>query len=533
MHEQWFRSDILQGIWRNFAFYFFYHDLIFYVFAVLAFNIINTVIIKYFFKKTDYVFAEEKSYFFNFKNCGDRSAFIVFAFSFCLYVINIFSLDGTIFNAYDTMIVNNINDMTYGVKPLFDSVRFNPIAGIDHNIIYAVSFNYRIVDCWNVLKQALSLFLLYKFFAFIPVAKRLSALAVINFAPSVFWVNNIIFSEQNTLIFVLLSFMSLVKYSKTKNCFTLFMFTFWLNLAIYTKETNILLYMGILAFLVLRRVFAEEIVLKSFLSPLKTLRTMPIEYLLFCNMFLFSIAYLLSSDLLTEGAYIRHNHKDISELLQINWMELIINCILFFILMFDLSKRGNWLIKGSVFGCSLISFFIVFYLQIAGYPDYYKSWYLYLPTIFCIGYIFWKLPSWGLLCLFIPFVLISGYKNYTVHNLEEGKSRHELAEFIISYPADSLILFVDKKDFKDSWKFECFNSALKYVYPDGKIIFKTNHSFRPALEGENSSFFKTIQTSAPSKGDFIIVNKTDTFDVFSENMLLVYENKFYKLYRQQ
>ena len=290
MHEQWFRSDILQGIWRNFAFYFGYHDLIFYVFAVLAFNIINTVIIKYFFKKTDYVFAEEKSYFFNFKNCGDRSAFIVFAFSFCLYVINIFSLDGTIFNAYDTMIVNNINDMTYGVKPLFDSVRFNPIAGIDHNIIYAVSFNYRIVDCWNVLKQALSLFLLYKFFAFIPVAKRLSALAVINFAPSVFWVNNIIFSEQNTLIFVLLSFMSLVKYSKTKNCFTLFMFTFWLNLAIYTKETNILLYMGILAFLVLRRVFAEEIVLKSFLSPLKTLRTMPIEYLLFCNMFLFSIA---------------------------------------------------------------------------------------------------------------------------------------------------------------------------------------------------------------------------------------------------
>lgn len=108
-----------------------------------------------------------------------------------------------------------------------------------------------------------------------------------------------------------------------------------------------------------------------------------------------------------------------------------------------------------------------------------------------------------------------------------------MAEFIISYPADSLILFVGKKDFKDSWKFECFNSALKYVYPDGKIIFKTNHSFRPALEGENSLFFKTIQASAPSKGDFIIVNKTDTFDVFSENMLLVYENKFYKLYRQQ
>ena len=196
MREQWFCDNIIAGIGRNFAFYFGYRNLILYVLFILVFNILNILIIKYFFKKADYAFVAAESYVFDGGKKSDKSALVVLIISFCLYVVNIFSLDGTVFNAYDTMNISNIQNMRYGVKPVFDSVRFTPAGSIDHNVVYAITSNYRLIDCWNIIKQALVLFLLYRFFAFVPVAKRLVMLAVINFIPAVFWINNIIFSEQ-------------------------------------------------------------------------------------------------------------------------------------------------------------------------------------------------------------------------------------------------------------------------------------------------------------------------------------------------
>ena len=533
MREQWFCDNIIAGIGRNFAFYFGYRNLILYVLFILVFNILNILIIKYFFKKADYAFVAAESYVFDGGKKSDKSALVVLIISFCLYVVNIFSLDGTVFNAYDTMNISNIQNMRYGVKPVFDSVRFTPAGSIDHNVVYAITSNYRLIDCWNIIKQALVLFLLYRFFAFVPVAKRLVMLAVINFIPAVFWINNIIFSEQNTLIFVLCSFLCLIKYDHGKNPVMLFAFIIWSNLAFYTKESNILLYMGLLAFLVLRRVFNEEIVLKSFLSPFKTLSAMPVEYLLFCNMFIFSIFYLLSSDLLTDGAYLRHNHRDIAELMQINRIVLVLNAAALAVSARNLCKPGDNLLKAAVLGCTLISFFIVFYLQIAGYPDYYKTWYLYLPAVFCTGYLFCRLEKKMLFCLFVPVMLFSAYENYVFFEREEGKCRHGLADYVISRKEGISSWFVAEKNSRDSWKLECFNAALRYTHPNGVLVFKTDHYFRPIMEEENSFFFKTVRASHPEAGDYIIVHKSDNPHFSDKNMLFMYENECYLVYRHK
>ena len=528
MKETLFRDNIVSNILNNFMFYLSYDELVYYMLAVVLLGFINVAVVRKFFSKEQYCFINLNKKDDEYKKgyCG----YVLLFLSFILYVINILSLENSIFNAYDSMSFNNINNMLYGVLPTIKFGRFNPIAGVDHNIIYAMSHNYNMINCWIIIKQAICLFLLYKVFYFIPVDKRLMFLAVINILPSVFWVNNIIFPEQIALIFILLSLLCLIKCNLSNRFSHLLWFVLFMNFAIYTKETVILFYAGVLIFLVFRRIFNEEIVLKSFLHPLKTIKMMPIEYLMFCNMLIYSIFYLLSSDLFTSGTYISHNHKDLFELLKINSLELFINLTSLILLFFNIHKTGNWLGKGIVIGCSLMTIVIIFYFQIGGYPDFYKTWYLYLPTIFCTGYIFNNLNKKWLLIIFIPIVLFSFYKNWWIFEKEEGKSRRELVEYMISQGNQPTFYFVDKENFHDGWMFESFNSALKYTFPNGNIIFETNHDFHPRINNKNDYFYKTIKSDLPVNSDFIIVYKYKSYNI-SVNATLVYENKFYKVYK--
>ncbi len=149
-------------------------------------------------------------------------------------------------------------------------------------------------------------------------------LAIVNFLPAVFWVNSIVYSEQNTLIFILLSLMSLKKYDSGKSFVSLFFFAFWANMAIYTKETNILLYLGILIYLLIKNTVTGCLTPRSFVCPVRTIRRMPVEYVLLWSMLLFAAGYFLQSNLFVDGAYLRHHYMNISALLRINALELIL-----------------------------------------------------------------------------------------------------------------------------------------------------------------------------------------------------------------
>lgn len=197
-------------------------------------------------------------------------------------------------------------------------------------------------------------------------------LAAVNFLPAVFWVNGIVYSEQNTLIFVLLSLTALQKYDGRHGLRQLLWFALWANLAIYTKETNIFVYFGILLYLVLAKVWAGKITLRSFLSPFKTVAGMPAEYILFWSMLLFSAGYLLLSNLLTDGAYVRHHHQELPTLLAINAAELCLAAAALAVFVRNVLRRGfeetGAVAEGVLSGCLIIVYYVVFHLQIACFP---------------------------------------------------------------------------------------------------------------------------------------------------------------------
>ena len=331
----WLRSDVAANIRNNFAFYFGYERFGLYAACVAAVIVLNCMAVKFFFAGEYRFSAGDRRFFFNRKDKSELAGAAALAFSFLLYALNLFSLELSVFGNYDQMVVNNILDMRRGLQPVFTSMRFNPAAGIDHNIIYGITHHYALIGGWVLLKQALCLWLLYRFFVFVPAARRLFMLAAVNFLPAVFWVNGIVYSEQNTLIFVLLSLTALQKYDGRHGLRQLLWFALWANLAIYTKETNIFVYFGILLYLVLAKVWAGKITLRSFLSPFKTVAGMPAEYILFWSMLLFSAGYLLLSNLLTDGAYVRHHHQELPTLLAINAAELCLAAA-------DLKKPAPW-----------------------------------------------------------------------------------------------------------------------------------------------------------------------------------------------
>lgn len=337
----WLRSDVAANIRNNFAFYFGYERFGLYAACVAAVIVLNCMAVKFFFAGEYRFSAGDRRFFFNRKDKSELAGAAALAFSFLLYALNLFSLELSVFGNYDQMVVNNILDMRRGLQPVFTSMRFNPAAGIDHNIIYGITHHYALIGGWVLLKQALCLWLLYRFFVFVSAARRLFMLAAVNFLPAVFWVNGIVYSEQNTLIFVLLSLTALQKYDGRHGLRQLLWFALWANLAIYTKETNIFVYFGILLYLVLAKVWAGKITLRSFLSPFKTVAGMPAEYILFWSMLLFSAGYLLLSNLLTDGAYVRHHHQELPTLLAINAAELCLAAAALAVFVRNVLRRGG------------------------------------------------------------------------------------------------------------------------------------------------------------------------------------------------
>lgn len=214
----WLRSDVAANIRNNFAFYFGYERFGLYAACVAAVIVLNCMAVKFFFAGEYRFSAGDRRFFFNRKDKSELAGAAALAFSFLLYALNLFSLELSVFGNYDQMVVNNILDMRRGLQPVFTSMRFNPAAGIDHNIIYGITHHYALIGGWVLLKQALCLWLLYRFFVFVPAARRLFMLAAVNFLPAVFWVNGIVYSEQNTLIFVLLSLTALQKYTAGTVC---------------------------------------------------------------------------------------------------------------------------------------------------------------------------------------------------------------------------------------------------------------------------------------------------------------------------
>ncbi len=179
-----------------------------------------------------------------------------------------------------------------------------------------------------------------------------------------------------------------------------------------------------------------------------------------------------------------------------------------------------------------LNYYVVFHLQIACFPDRYKTWYMYLPSVFCTAYLFVNVKDRRLLAaFFVPLMLWSAWQNGRIRSREEGTDRRELAEFVASVADRPAVFFVSGKDSDDLWKLECFDSALKYAVGGNDIRFKTDMEIpsakRQILTGEN---YYGIRREAPAEGDYAVIRRNE--EKRPENCgETVWQNRVYEVCR--
>ena len=240
--------------------------------------------------------------------------------------------------------------------------------------------------------------------------------------------------------------------------------------------------------------------------------------------------------MVTDGAYVRHHHQELPTLLAINAAELCLAAAALAVFVRNVLRRGfeetGAVAEGVLSGCLIIVYYVVFHLQIACFPDRYKTWYMYLPSVFCTAYLFVNVKDRRLLAaFFVPLMLWSAWQNGRIRSREEGTDRRELAEFMASVADRPAVFFVSGKDSDDLWKLECFDSALKYAVGGNDIRFKTDMEIpsakRQILTGEN---YYGIRREAPAEGDYAVIRRNE--EKRPENCgETVWQNRVYEVCR--
>lgn len=534
-----FNPDILHHIYNNFLIFFKAHDVYKYFLMVIAILLANWWLVKRYFvmeySAFEPVALEEKN-----KNRED--AFIILLFSFMLYVLRFSSEEQTVLNNFDSMSFGFIASMIHGITPIMKNWRFTPLSHIDGMVIYGITNNYFVIGLYCVLKQILVLYLMYKCFRFIPQAKRFYLLALINFIPAVFSVNNIVFPEQNVIIFVLLSWIGIDKFQRIGAYRYLLLFLFAMNCAIYTKETVMLFYTGCGLYLLFDGVRNGRISWSLIKKPWRQLEKMPIEWLMFVSMVVWIILYYAVTPDISDNRYLRTHAMSVWGILRVYAVELFIALIAFVLFLQKVRKKQFsdmcLFFEGSIAGSLIIILYVTVVLRIVPSQDYAESYYLYLPAVFCTAYIFEniKKKSVGLkLALFV--VVISLYQNWTFYVNMEADARHELMEFFETKApkrqdkpeGPMIVYFYSANMLIDTvyWKSTGWSASFWWMLRDRSIRVKMDKFYEPLLTGPFTSL--GISYEPVTKGDYVVINRKKDPDLQGTKNL-VYKNRIYDVY---
>nr|QIM10765.1 hypothetical protein PlAlph_6570 [uncultured Alphaproteobacteria bacterium] len=535
--ETLFNTDILYSIYGNFIYYFSFQNMYVYALYILGILMLAWLAVKFVAVNDYQPFYPTAKEVFDTKKASHWLGAAALFLSASAFLVNMLIQENSLFNNFDTMTIDYIDSMKQGTKPVFGEWRFTPVGGIDYNLAYAITNNSIMLSFYMLFKQFLCLYFAYKLFAFMPVGKRLAMLSVINFIPAVFWMNNVIYQEQNIFIFVILSLLALQKYQQNGKPRYLLYFMLAMNLAIYTKETAILLYAGYGAWLVITAVLNEKITFESFLHPLKTIKTLPVEWLMFWSMFVYSTCYMLAEPI-EENRYISAHTRSLGEMLDIYKTELVLIVLALAVMIVKIFRRRfkamDMLGEGSVWGSVLITYVVVFRLRIVPASDYLLSYYLYLPAVFCIAYIVRNVSLKWLLGIFsVILVMWSAWENYIINLSQQGKDRRAVAEFIIARAKNedmAIYLRINQRIDYKWWKTMAWSSSFKYASPDSHLRFKTDLDIYRFYIREDDKFFETA-LGKPEKGDYVLVNVFEKPEyVTNSNYETIYQNKTYRLY---
>ena len=463
-----FEDNILPTLLRNFSFYFndgywgyFFLTIMGLVFAQFLWIRPKPALLA--FPDKIYHFSLRKDYF----------SFVFFIISFVCLCLITYSQEMSLFANFDLMSIGTTVNFVEGKGTGISDIRFSPFGNVELNLFYAISHNLYVVSALVLAETALLLYLSYLLFDFIPGSKRLCALALASIYPALVWVNNPIFPERLMLIFICLSLLMLKKYLAKPSLGYLMGFILLMNLAIYTKETVILFYAGLLAADLLYLIYRGQITPNSFLHPFKTAKNLPLEYLMFFSMLLFAFIYLLFGLEVSSNQYVSaHINSDA-------WKKYYLEFFICFCALWAIffSKKSFTLLYGILAGAWIILIFVAWKLGI--YNENTAPYYAIISGVFGLFLVFYALEKKLLLLLFGgAFLALAIWQNYSLFKKQSGESYSEVAKFIGSLPDAQKLLPIFVKDSLngkyESYIIDCYRSAYKFYFPNKNIVFKTD-----------------------------------------------------------
>lgn len=557
LQEPLFQSNIIATIIRNFSFYLFNTSWFYYGLGLLTALSLIILLLRLANADREAGLFPIQAYSFSRPNRYSLAAAGFCLLCLGLYSLNIFSLDNSLFNNYDLMSVNTTFIFDKGVAASYGISRLNPIASYDLNFIYAITHNYNLINIYIIFKQILILILFYNFLNFIPSGKRLFLLGALTFLPVCFWINNIIFPEQDLLIFMLSGFLCLRRFTRNGNFLNLWLYGLFTLLAVYTKETTVVFYVGILIFALLYYVFIDKINYANLFHPWRLAKAFPFEFITFMISLSFALFYLFITNGMEENNYVIPRQLSMPELCRLYGFEITLTLVAWTVLLKKTVRKEKFFNpvfnEGLLFGATSILLFIIFVLKMnPGIPHVsYKSYYAMLCGIFSLIYIIRNLSNIKVLIAFLILVILgSAVANYRFHQKEQGIYYHQVADFVAEKIQDGkpLVLSVAPHSENHPWVYETWSSATRYYFPSADITFKY-----PWLENTSSlklsmyiyqlyydaGKFTKISPKQLAKGDFYIVKKTssdytkdmDTIKKFTPE--LVYKNKIFEVYELQ
>lgn len=468
-----------------------------------------------------------------------------------LTAARMFGSENSLFENFDLMAVNTTRTMLLGVVAPFDEIRVAPLSFWYLNSLYAVTQNIYLIKTFVLMQLILAFALLYYLFDFIPVTKRLVMLALFALSPTMFSTANIIFAERNVIIALAASLIFAKRYCRTKKLSSFSGFLFFMTVAIYTKETSCLFFGGILAASVLWNIWAENITLKSFLHPFRTIKTFPVEFIAALNLFLYATIYFLMIQ--PTKSYAAYNTFEPVFLLLHYKFELILLATALLLCLVSCYKTRNTPINplfrnsGFLCGAALLACGIIFGIKIApASPHLYgKTYYLVLTLLFSLSYLFEHLQNKKVLCLLT--LVLAAYslpENLKQYRGEVGGYYRETAEFLaqnLSKEQTNIIFIAEKKFERENltiFVILAHSSAYRYYFKDYSFIFKSvtplfffNFPDKSVME---AVYFPIIpRQKVPSAGDWLILNKEESYPDIEravEKQTPLFENKIFKVY---
>lgn len=505
---------------------------------------------------------EDINYKFRARKKRDWAALSALCVALGITACYMFTTDNSFFENFDLMSLGTIRSLKFGQISNFDYTRITPLSFWYLSTVYAITQNMIVIKGFVFIQLLVAVWTMYCFFNYIPSARRLVFLAVFVLTPTVLLTSKVVFPERDVIILIMLSLICMRHFSKSSSLTLLSGFLFFMNAAIYTKETSILLYFGILLTSVLYNIWNEQIRPQSFLHPLQLIKSMPVEFLIGMSLLLYAIIHFLLQTPNDENLYLSTNTYSWQMLIYYYKFESTIALAALGMLIAravrNYNTAANPMFRGGlVIGGVCVAVTIIFILQTAPNSPHLaeKTYYLQLPLLFSLAYIFQNTRSRLILAvLSLALLIYSAGEIIKARQKEIGIYYREVAEFMATKlpkgndrtkAAGIFIIDATQADATiDKWLIEAWSSSYAYYLPEYNIVFKSDKHIPTDIKGIlalrpftiKAIYFPILPRKKPENGDWVIINKNNRLPKTLEIMKQLpeqpeYENFLFKVYR--